>query len=182
MQIKSWENKRIIITGSRGFIGSHLAEYFKSKGAITLGLSRKTRTAAGNVAIDVTNFTALLAVVKKFKPDAFFHLASDALVESGQLDPYRTFHNNIIGALNVLEVCRARNVSRIIIASTVHVYGNSPLPYVESEAARPSRPYETSKTCIDLIAQSYADSYDLPVLIHTVASDYKYISAVDLIE
>lgn len=172
MQIKSWKNKRILVTGSQGFIGSHLLQYFESKHAITLGVSRKTRSAKGRVALDVTNFNALLAVVKKFKPDAFFHLASDALVEAGQLDPYSTFYNNIVGSLNVLEVCRIRKISRVIIASTVHVYGNAPLPYVENEPARPSRPYETSKTSIDLLAQSYADTYGVPVLIPRFVNIY----------
>lgn len=172
MQIKSWKNKRILITGSQGFVGSHLVRYFKSKHAILLGVSRKARSVKGCIALDVTNFHSLLAVVKKFKPDAFFHLASDALVESGQRDPYRTFYNNIVGSLNVLEVCRIRKISRVIIASTVHVYGNAPLPYVENEPARPSRPYETSKTSIDLLAQSYADTYGLPVLIPRFVNIY----------
>lgn len=113
-----------------------------------------------------------MKVFKQFKPDACFHLASEALVESGSKEPYGTFNNNITSALNVLEVSRSYNIQRIIIASTSHVYGRASVPYREDEPPRPSRPYETSKTCVDLIAQSYADSFNLPVLIPRFVNIY----------
>lgn len=172
MQITSWVNKRILISGSGGFIGSHLLRYFQGKHAEVLGLSRRKKSSSTEISVDTTDFDGLLFAVKKFKPDAFFHLASEALVESGQADPYHTFHNNIVSALNVLEATRLVKTSRVIIASTVHVYGNSPLPYREDDPARPSRPYETSKTCIDLVAQSYADTYGTPVLIPRFVNVY----------
>lgn len=172
MQITSWENKRVLITGSRGFIGSHLLHYLEERHARVLGIARKVKSSEHEVSVDITDKQKLFDVVRTFRPDAFFHLASEALVESGQTDPYHTFHNNIEGALNVLEVCRSTRISRIIMASTVHVYGDSPFPYKEDEPARPSRPYETSKTCADLIAQSYADTYALPVLIPRFVNIY----------
>lgn len=172
MQITSWANKRILITGSGGFIGSHLLRYFQLKKAKVIGLSRRKKVSESEISVNTTDFDGLLGAIKEFKPDAFFHLASEALVESGQVDPYHTFHNNIVSALNVLEATRLAKTSRVIIASTVHVYGNSPLPYREDDPARPSRPYETSKTCIDLVAQSYADTYGTPVLIPRFVNVY----------
>lgn len=172
MQITSWVSKRVLITGSGGFIGQHLFRYFEKMHANVLGIARHSKTSTHVAYVDLTDKNGLLSVVKAFRPDAFFHLASEALVESGQTDPYYTFHNNIESALNVLEVCRYAQVSRIIMASTVHVYGDSPFPYKEDEPARPSRPYETSKTCADLIAQSYADTYGLSVLIPRFVNIY----------
>ena len=172
MQITSWANKRILITGSGGFIGSHLLSYFEKRRARVLGVIRGKKTSDHQVSVELTDRKKLFSVVDMFRPDVFFHLASEALVESGQSDPYHTFHNNIESALNVLEACRNTKVSRIVMASTVHVYGNSPFPYKEDEPARPSRPYETSKTCADLIAQSYADTYELPVLIPRFVNIY----------
>jgi len=99
-------------------------------------------------------------------------LASDAIVEFGSKEPYQTFSNNIVSALNILEASRICHIGRLIIASTSHVYGKASLPYHENEPARPSRPYETSKTCVDLMAQSYADSYNLPVLIPRFVNIY----------
>ena len=71
-----------------------------------------------------------------------------------------------------MELCRLTHIQRVIVASTVHVYGNTPSPFFEDTPARPSRPYETSKTAADLIAQSYADTFDLPVLIPRFVNVY----------
>ncbi len=172
MQIKSWENSRVLITGSSGFIGRHLVSYLLGKKAKVLGLSRHPYNSTIEKKVDVANKAELLKVFKQFKPDACFHLASEALVESGSKEPYGTFNNNITSALNVLEVSRSYNIQRIIIASTSHVYGRASVPYREDEPPRPSRPYETSKTCVDLIAQSYADSFNLPVLIPRFVNIY----------
>ncbi len=172
MQIKSWVNKRVLITGSSGFIGSHLQHYLEKKGAKTLGISRHPKHRKNEKSVDISDFKKLSRIFKTFKPHVCFHLASEALVESGQKFPYETFNNNIGGTLNLLELCRLYKVHRIIVASSVHVYGNSPLPYKEAEPARPSRPYETSKAASDLIAQSYADSFGLPVLIPRFVNVY----------
>lgn len=172
MQIKSWENSRVLITGSSGFVGKSLVSYLLSKKAKVLGLSRHPHNLAYEKKVDVANKSTLSAVFKRFKPDVCFHLASEALVESGSVDPYGTFNNNIASALNILEISRRYNIHRLIIASTSHVYGRAPLPYREDEPPKPSRPYETSKTCVDLIAQSYADSYNLPVLIPRFVNIY----------
>lgn len=172
MQITSWRGKRIVISGSSGFIGAHLLRYFQEKGARVLGLSRNPKTTKFERRADVADFHAMSEIITEFRPDAFFHLAGEAIVESGQEHPYRTFHTNIVSTLNVLEAARVAKISRIIIASTVHVYGDSPTPFKEDEPARPSRPYETSKTCTDLIAQSYADTYGLPVLIPRFVNIY----------
>jgi len=172
MHITSWRNSRVLITGSSGFVGRHLMSFFRAQNAITLGITRHPVHKESENVVDASNLSSLHRVVKDFRPHAVFHLASEAVVEAGQTHPYETFHNNIVSTLNVLESCRMLSVPRIIIASTVHVYGDAPLPYREDEAARPSRPYETSKTASDLIAQSYADSYNLPVLIPRFANIY----------
>lgn len=172
MQIKSWANSNVLITGSSGFVGSRLTAYFLDKKANVLGLTRHPKQRTVEKKMDMTDNEAVVAAVRAFRPHAVFHLASEALVEAGQSQPYETFHNNIVSTLNILEACRIFYVPRIIIASTAHVYGDASLPYREDEPARPSRPYETSKTCSDLIAQSYADSFKLPVLIPRFVNIY----------
>jgi len=172
MQITSWANKRVLITGSSGFVGSHLVAYFLRNNASVLGLSRHPKITCVEKQVDITSKNEVVQTVRAFKPHVCFHLASEALVESGADDPYRTFEINVVGTLNMLEACRLEQVKRIVIASSSHVYGKSRTPHTEDEPARPSRPYETSKTCIDLIAQSYADSFNLPVLIPRFVNIY----------
>ena len=94
------------------------------------------------------------------------------LLRRGQDAPYDTFQTNFTGTLNVLELSRLFHIPRVIIASTAHVYGEGTPPFSEDDPPRPSRPYETSKTITDLLAQSYADSFDLGVVIGRFANIY----------
>jgi len=168
MQRNFWYDKSVFVTGDTGFLGSHLVRFLKKSNAnvVTLG----SRSLSDNS--DIRNFNAICAVMKKTKPFACYHLAGKAIVEDGQNLPYDTFNTNILGTLNILEASRIFNIERIIIASTAQVYGNIKTPAREFNPPRPTRPYETSKTAVDLIAQSYADTYDLPVLIPRFVNTY----------
>jgi len=166
-----WKNKKILITGSTGFVGSALSDRLVRLGAKVFGLSRSARE-ANSLKTDILNFSGIDNFVKKKGIDICFHLAGEALVESGQKNPYNTFRTNVNGTLNILEVARKNNIKRIIVASTSHVYGDNTAPFFESYTPKPSRPYETSKTCTDLIAQSYADTFSLPVLIPRFVNIY----------
>lgn len=159
-----FKGKRILITGITGFIGSHLSKALKRHGAIVYGISRKEQN--GNIyKINILDLKEMETFIKEKKITMCFHLAAESLVEAGQESPHKTFEVNILGTLNVLEAARVQKMEKIIITSTAHVYGENKLPYVETYTPKPTRPYETSKTCIDIIAQSYADSFNLPVLI-----------------
>lgn len=166
-----WLNKQILITGINGFVGSHLARSLENKGAKVWGISRSTEN-KNIVKANIIDYSRIDEIIKEKKIAICFHLAAESLVESGQVDPYQTFKINTLGTLNILESARKNNLEKLIIASTAHVYGENPLPYREQYPPRPSRPYETSKTCIDLIAQSYADTFNLPVLIPRFSNIY----------
>lgn len=164
-------NKRILITGISGFVGSHLARKLNILGAEVFGISRSHK--GSNIFNgDITDRNFVEKIINKNNITMCFHLAAESLVESGQKDPYATFSTNIMGTLSILELSRIYNLDRIIIASTSHVYGDNKLPFKEDYFPRPSRPYETSKTCVDLIAQSYADTFGLPVLIPRFTNIY----------
>lgn len=171
MSHQSLKDKRVLITGSTGFVGSHLVEKLELEGAKVFQLSR-TMTGKHVLKGNIVDFSGLENFITLNKIQACIHLAAESLVELGQEDPYKTFKTNIDGTLNVLEIARKHALERVIIASTVHVYGKNKLPYIEGYTPRPSRPYETSKACTDLIAQSYADTFQLPVLIPRFANIY----------
>jgi len=166
-----WQNKNVLITGINGFIGSHLASTLRGKGAFVWGISSRIESDE-IIKTDITNYASVNSYVKEKNIVICFHLAAQSLVESGQNDPYNTFKVNILGTLNILESARKNNLERVVVASSSHVYGKSPLPYKEEYPPKPTRPYETSKTAIDLIAQSYADSFNLPVLIPRFSNIY----------
>ncbi len=168
---RSLQDKRILITGITGFIGSHLAKKLLVLGAKVYGVSRSV-SKRNIYKVDILDQETIHEIISKKKIEICFHLAGESLVEVGQKAPYKTFQVNILGTLGVLEAARKNNLERVIIASSSHVYGKNKLPYYEGYIPRPSRPYETSKACTDLIAQSYADTYSLPVLIPRFVNIY----------
>lgn len=161
----------MLVTGATGFVGSSLANRLRDLGAEVYGISRSVRS-DNLIKGNITSYSFLNQVVKKRKIEVCFHLAGEALVEEGQKAPYSTFKTNILGTLNVLEVARKNNLSRVIISSSSHVYGENKLPYYEIYSPHPTRPYETSKASTDLITLSYANSFNLPVLIPRFVNIY----------
>ncbi len=165
-------NKRILITGITGFVGKALSSRLNSLDAMVYGISRSVSNDARNLNADILDYSKINKFIKDSDIEICFHLASSSLVEEGQRHPYQTFKVNTEGTLNILESARNNNLEKIIIASTSHVYGRNKAPYFESYTPRPTRPYETSKACTDIIAQSYAESFDLPVLIPRFVNIY----------
>lgn len=157
-----WKNKKIFITGGQGFVGNHLVDRLSKLGAKVIEFNE-----------DVRLFSKVLENIRKSKPDLIYHLAAQSLIEEGKDSPLETFEVNIMGTWNILEAARIVKIKKIIIASTTHVYGDNPnLPYKEEYYPQPSRPYETSKASADLLAQCYADTYDLQVEISRMVNLY----------
>ena len=171
MNKKSLIREKILITGITGFVGSHLHKKLNDIGATVYGIS-KSKKGKNIYNIDITNYRAIESIVKNKKISICFHLASEALVETGQTDPYKTFTTNIQGTINILELARKYKFKKIIITSTSHVYGLNKLPYLEKYTPKPTRPYETSKACTDLIAESYAGTFGLPIIIPRFVNIY----------
>lgn len=172
MKKESLFDRKILITGINGFIGSHLARKLRHLGADVYGISKTIEKKNKILKASILDFSAINKFIRKSKIEVCLHLAGKSLVEDGQKDPDQTFKTNIEGALNILESARQNNLKKIIIASTAHIYGNNKLPYLETYTPRPSRPYETSKACVDLIAQSYIVTFHLPILIPRFVNIY----------
>ena len=171
-----WQGRVVLITGASGFVGSHLVNQLTDKKSEIITLSNKGISSSQEVTDikgSVENFQILDKIIKEHKIDIIFHLAAQPIVEVGQTNPIKTFEVNIRGTWNILEAARQNHLQKVIIASTVHVYGDNPkVPFKEQYFPQPSRPYETSKACADLLAQSFADSYGLPVEIPRFVNIY----------
>jgi len=104
-----------------------------------------------------------------------FHLAAQTIVGTARRFPLSTFEANIRGTYNLLEACRLHGclVGRIVIASSDKAYGEqSELPYREDMPLVGQYPYDVSKSCSDLIAQSYYQTYGMPVAIARCGNVY----------
>lgn len=162
-----WRDRSVLVTGASGFVGSNLTKALLKEGAKVYGFSTKGTKASKKILQEsgsVEDFDLINKIIRRNKIDIIYHLAAQPIVEIGQRTPIKTLEVNIRGTWNVLEAARRNRVKKIIILSTTHVYGgNEKLPYKEEYFPQPTRPYETSKACADLLAQSYYLTFGLQV-------------------
>lgn len=175
--MKTLQNKKILVTGGTGFVGSHLVEALVSEGAqvITTYMSLDPRSyfmmqgldkKVTMVPIDITEFNKVFDIITKLEVDLIFHLAAQPLVETAYYNPRRTFESNITGTINILEAARLYpRVKGVIFASSDKAYGKKgEKQYIESDSLQGDHPYEVSKSAADLIVTSYFKTYQLPVV------------------
>jgi CDP-glucose 4,6-dehydratase len=173
-----WKNKKVLITGFEGFLGSNLTRALISSGANIFGLDIKVKRRDTILNSDdyrkisltkgsVTDYQLLRKIIIKNKINVVFHLAAEAIVGKCYGSPLRTFSTNIKGTWNILEVCRvSEDIQSIVIASSDKAYGaHKKLPYTEEAPLQGNHPYDASKSCADIIANTYAHTYNLPVCI-----------------
>jgi CDP-glucose 4,6-dehydratase len=116
---------------------------------------------------DVLDQATLERVLGEYEVDTVIHLAAQTIVGVANRNPISTFESNIAGTWRLLEACRRSPfVRQIVLASSDKAYGDQTvLPYTETTGLQGRHPYDVSKSCADLIAQSYAVTYDSPVVI-----------------
>jgi CDP-glucose 4,6-dehydratase len=180
-----WVDKRIFITGSSGFLGSWMVRTLRQRGATVIGLVRDQSADRNSLADDyaVPHFTVygqiedlntLRRAINEYEVDTVIHLAAQPIVNVALRDPVGTFEANLRGTWNVLEACRQYGgTKRVIIASSDKAYGHSKqLPYVEDMPLLGRAPYDVSKSCADLLARSYYETYGLPVCVTRAGNFY----------
>lgn len=182
----SWSGRTVLVTGAAGFVGSWLTERLLADGAHLVallpevdprshfaraGLARRVTVAPGLLEDERAVTRAVLA----HGVDTVFHLGAQTIVGAAHRDPVGTFEANIRGTYLLLDACRRSGsaIQRIVVASSDKAYGTSDeLPYTESMPLHGVQPYEVSKSCTDLLAQSYALTYDLPVAVARCGNIY----------
>jgi CDP-glucose 4,6-dehydratase len=123
---------------------------------------------------DVCNRSLLERAIGEYEINTVFHLAAQTVVGVANRNPVSTFETNIGGTWNLLEACRrSSTVKSIVLASSDKAYGDQiTLPYTEEMPLAGKHPYDVSKSCADLLAQSYAATYQLPVAITRCGNFY----------
>jgi CDP-glucose 4,6-dehydratase len=124
---------------------------------------------------DLADHASLVRVLNEHGVRAVFHLAAQAIVGTANRSPLSTFEANVRGTYNLLEACRTLgdSIERIVVASSDKAYGaHDELPYREDFALKAAFPYDVSKACADLIARSYASTFDLPLAVARFANVY----------
>ncbi len=160
---------RVLITGSGGFVGRHLAAYAAAQGADVIGTRRPGISLEGkSVELDLTNVDSLRRAVKEAAPDLIFHLAGESSVAASWLSPERTLETNVLGLQRLLEaVLTEKPSARVLVACSSDQYGpvdEEDLPIDESAPFRPTSPYALSKCAQDLIAYQFHYAHGLHVV------------------
>ena len=182
-----YKGKRVLITGSNGFLGSHLSIGLLNKGAYVIGIIKEEPQLSflkiglkeiktdklKIIKSDIVDYNSMLKIFKKFKPDICLHVAAQAIVGIANKSPVSTLEANIKGTWNILEAARICNTGAVVVASSDKAYGeHKKLPYKEEAALCALHPYDVSKSCADMLTRAYAHTYGLNTAVTRCANIY----------
>jgi NAD dependent epimerase/dehydratase len=173
------KNKKILVTGADGFIGSHLVETLVNQGynvkAFVLynsfnswgwldTLPKETLSKIEIFTGNVTDPNGVRAAVKGI--DVIFHLAALIAIPYSYYSPDSYVDTNIKGTLNILQAARDYNVEKVLVTSTSEVYGTALyVPIDEKHPKQGQSPYSATKISADFMSESFFRSFNLPVTI-----------------
>ena len=180
-----WRDRPTLVTGATGLVGGWLVKRLRAAQADVVALVRdwvpsceavrsgvlgQTTVVRG----DVRDQALLERVLGEFEIDTVIHLAAQTIVGIANRNPISTFETNIQATWGLLEACRrSPKVKQIVLASSDKAYGDQEhLPYDETTPLQGKHPYDVSKSCADLIAQTYANTYGSPVVITRCGNFY----------
>lgn len=172
-----WKDKRVLVTGAGGFIGSHLVDELLSRGAeVTAFVHYNARNDWGMLEGKYNEKTPSLTVIAGDVTDSLFvkkavagneyvfHLAALIGIPYSYVAPESYINTNVKGTLNVMQACLDSGVTRVVHTSTSEVYGSAQYtPIDEAHPLQGQSPYSASKIGADKIAESFFCSFDLPV-------------------
>ena len=175
---KIWRDRPVLLTGATGLLGGWLLkrlvdlkadvvclvrDWVPTSEAVRIGHLEQVKVVRG----DVCDRGLLERILGEYEIVSVFHLAAQTIVSIANRNPLSTFETNISGTWSMLEACRrSPAVRQIVVASSDKAYGeHRRLPYSEDAPLRGRHPYDVSKSCADLLAQSYAKTYGLPVAV-----------------
>lgn len=172
---KFWKGKKVFLTGHTGFKGSWFAILLNLLGAKVVGYSLKpvtnpnlfdliklNRKIHNSIIGDITNYNKLKKSINKFSPDFVVHMAAQAIVRESYVNPKYTYQVNTLGTVNILNILNElKFIKSALIITTDKVYfnNNKKKYYEENDVLGGRDPYSNSKSCAELVVNSYNHSF-----------------------
>jgi CDP-glucose 4,6-dehydratase len=180
-----WRDRPTLVTGATGLLGGWLVrrlldleadviclvrDWVPQSELVSARLIERTKV----VRSDIRDQAMLERTLGEYEVDSVIHLAAQTIVGIANRNPVSTYETNVGGTWALLEACRRTpTIRQIAIASSDKAYGShDQLPYDEEAALQGRHPYDVSKSAADLIAQSYATTFELPVVITRCGNFY----------
>lgn len=170
-----YKGKKVLITGHTGFKGAWLAFWLEKLGAEVFGISDKITTDPSHFEllrinmqsfmIDIRNKAMLAQKILEIEPDIIFHLAAQPLVRYSYKEPVETFETNVMGTVNIFNVCRSlKNIKGIVNVTSDKCYENfeDDRAYNEQDRMGGFDPYSASKGAAELVVSSFRNSFFYP--------------------
>jgi UDP-glucose-4-epimerase GalE len=158
---------RVLVTGGAGYIGSHVVWQLLEHGHQPITLDNLSTGHADAVRgplveADLCRRDQVLQAIAAHRPEAVMHFAARSLVGESVRDPRRYFHDNLLGALNLLDAMMAHGVQYFVFSSTAATYGvPTTVPIPEDHLQIPVNPYGDTKLAIERMLSAYAPAYGL---------------------
>ena len=182
-----YKNKKVFITGHTGFKGAWMSKVLLKLGANVMGYALEPDKEFSLFSIlnledemdsifgDIRDLKGLKRALKEYNPDIVIHMAAQPLVLESYKNPVYTYETNVIGTVNILEAVRCcSNVKSVLNVTTDKVYKNNEWEwgYRENENLDGYDPYSNSKSCSELVTNSYRRSFfsDRDISISTARS------------
>ncbi len=180
-----WRDRPTMVTGATGLLGGWLVrrlldleadviclirDWVPQSELVSSHLIERTKVVRG----DIRDQAMLERTLGEYEVDSVIHLAAQTIVGIANRNPVSTYETNVGGTWALLEACRRTpTIRQIAIASSDKAYGShDQLPYDEEAALQGRHPYDVSKSAADLIAQSYATTFGLPIVITRCGNFY----------
>ena len=175
LNLKFWKNKKVLVTGCKGFKGAWLSFLLNEIGSNVYGIGNNTskndslfklakiEKLIKSKNLDLNDKAEVAKYIDTIKPDIIFHLAAKPIVSESITEPYPTLKNNFLTTLNILEAFRTSGTKTLINITSDKCYENTgkKIPYKENDKLGGKDPYSASKSACEIISNSYLNTYFL---------------------
>lgn len=152
------KDKKIVVVGGNGYLGSFLVKALKEQGANVFILSNNCEASDTQFTVDITNFDETHKVIQHIKPAIVYHLAAN-ISRDRDFSIYENMAAvNVQGTLNVLRALEDID-AHFIFTSTSEIYGNNTSPFHENQIPKPVSPYSLTKISAELLIETYCNNH-----------------------